>query len=693
MLISQSPTTFTCPICLTENQVISNHGINGSRDSALLKAVDKSGSPAFELSSCNHIFCAACLRAYVRHKLMDGQVDVPCCHFELSSLEDGFRPCNVLIPESDIYQLIHSVGNDCDEVDEDGWGCDKHEQCANSSSSKGSNRDQLWIKYKKLDFDRHHGKDAVRRCPKCDEAHLFDEESMKQYQTQHFTQNVDTVAPGGSYTNGINNSTENMNLMERVLNGFRQTWRDPVDSTVGDARRDAKADDIIQAPKEDEEEKKDKLRSEHDIKKASEGINPTSPKDCFGQHTSLNEPPTATPLVDSKGENDKIPATYDNKNGDSNMDSSEHIVGDFGQIKRDPVDGTTIAAVSDEEIEKIIPAPQEVRDANEKDKPHLIFQERSGRTPEDANSTLTSLDDSKDKASNPRDGGSSKFFEMNHKGAEHTKPPSLAKSTTPNVTCSNCSTEFCYFHSNAHSAGQKACVAYHKKSLELDRANVDYAKNTLHVKPCPTCGISVSKEGGCNQMKCGSCNTHFCWLCGEIIDDGAFPAHFRWWNLKGCANMQLDESLEPKRCTIVGARLLSIFQILVLGIPSLVLTLMCMILCPCFIPGCGNTNRERVVNCFSFWGSFLSSMLVLPFTCVGMLLLSALCCFVALINIFLKAGQGRRSTNESGNHAVGFSRDDNAAAEPENNGTPDLIIREQRLRELEGIFERMEGGS
>lgn len=23
------------------------------------------------------------------------------------------------------------------------------------------------------------------------------------------------------------------------------------------------------------------------------------------------------------------------------------------------------------------------------------------------------------------------------------------------------------------------------------------------------------------------------------IDDGAFPEHFRWWNLNGCPNMQV----------------------------------------------------------------------------------------------------------------------------------------------------------
>jgi hypothetical protein len=57
--------------------------------------------------------------------------------------------------------------------------------------------------------------------------------------------------------------------------------------------------------------------------------------------------------------------------------------------------------------------------------------------------------------------------------------------------------------------------------------------------------------------------------------------------------MQLDENNDPMRCTIFGARMLSFFQIVVLGLPALGLTLLSIVLCPCVVFGCGNTNRER----------------------------------------------------------------------------------------------------
>jgi hypothetical protein len=428
-------TTFTCPICLVEKPAAYTTTTCDLDDSNDCKRdADGASCPIFQLSSCNHQFCTTCLRAYVRSKLFDGEVDIPCCHFKVSSTEeDDFRLCNVLLEEMDIDQLLHlSVGDDDESNTRAELFCTADDPCYDIFTSKSSTcknnksediADQLWIKYQKIKFDLHHGRDAVRRCPNCDEAHLFDEEAMKQYQSKFLSQDAAPAVAAATATDRSNVSTGNL------LSVFQRTPRrgNAKDTSSRDAQRDENIEIVVAADKEQKENPK----VDSDIE-PSDGVIPT--------------------LTTSSINNDEATPSYDEA-----MSSS-------------------------------------------------ITDERGSKPPLESNLAKIPQDET---------------------------TPALIKSKTPIVTCHKCSKEFCYFHSNAHSGTDStsriSCTEYHKKSLELDRANVDFASRVLRAKPCPTCGISVSKEGGCNQIKCGSCGTHFCWLCGAIVDDGAFPEHFRWW--------------------------------------------------------------------------------------------------------------------------------------------------------------------
>lgn len=375
-------------------------------------------------------------------------------------------------------------------------------------------------------------------------------------------------------------------------------------------------------------------------------------------------------------------ANNENNLSAGNMNRFERVFNGFRQMQRHTEDTSAATIREKDEASKPMPEGEENTQKMNEQKEDYSAGVNLSPTPTGEEEACNSLDGEGSDVST-----GIKSFETKQNASEENKSPSLVKSTVPVITCQTCDTEFCYFHSNAHSG--KSCVEYHKQSLESDRANIEYANVTLHAKPCPNCGISVSKEGGCNQMKCGSCGTHFCWICREIVDDGAFPEHFRWWNLRGCANMQLDEAEETLRCTIWGAKLLSAFQIIVLGIPAVTLALVSMILCPCFVIGCGRTNRERIVNSISFWGSFMSSLLLLPFTCLGMVLILTAYWFVAVFACFVKAftsqqGQGRNSDVSENASVGGTSRDVTASG---NAASPEDFIRE-----LESIFERMEEG-
>lgn len=35
--------------------------------------------------------------------------------------------------------------------------------------------------------------------------------------------------------------------------------------------------------------------------------------------------------------------------------------------------------------------------------------------------------------------------------------------------------------------------------------------------PCPKCGVAIQKIMGCNKMTCVTCDSKFCYLCGEIL--------------------------------------------------------------------------------------------------------------------------------------------------------------------------------
>lgn len=39
-------------------------------------------------------------------------------------------------------------------------------------------------------------------------------------------------------------------------------------------------------------------------------------------------------------------------------------------------------------------------------------------------------------------------------------------------------------------------------------------------RPCPSCGVNISKISGCNHITCFSCQFHFCWLCSGKFGSG-----------------------------------------------------------------------------------------------------------------------------------------------------------------------------
>ncbi len=540
------PSVYTCPICLCELAVIRSEGSDSEE-------INDADVPIFTLA-CQHKYCLPCLHEYVRSKLVGGDLQISCCHLHPTDTEEEEEDvCNAAIARCDIKRLIHM-----DYLRRHSYVStwSRHQSTAQDANKTAS--DELWAKFKKLEFDRLHGKDAVRRCPTCDEAALFDVDAMKCHQAKFESIRTENATAGSAPTEARSNNVSGFSRF------FRSRHRQVSNNTAAEV-----------------------------IAESAAAATATT--------TTTAAATTGTTADDASNNAEESPA-----------------------------------GEGDEE------------------QPTVVETEGDLDSEEVANVQI----------------------------AENC----LVKSKSPVITCRSCTTEFCYFHSNAHQG--KSCFAYQNETFQADRTNVEFAARVLRAKPCPNCGISVSKEGGCNQMKCSSCNTSFCWLCSEIIDDGPFPDHFRWWNISGCPNMQLDESEQPKTCTLVCARVLSFLQLLILGVPSIALAIVSMIVCPCMVPGCGSNMRDRVINCVSFWGSFLSSLIMLPFTFLGMLLAASLYCFVGTVKFCLKIP---RNDNDS---TSGQSDDQTERRNsPVDNVTIHQASTEELLRELEILFGRLEEGS
>ena len=95
--------------------------------------------------------------------------------------------------------------------------------------------------------------------------------------------------------------------------------------------------------------------------------------------------------------------------------------------------------------------------------------------------------------------------------------------------CYACETEICTScHVQYHHG--LTCAAFESEKKDGGTQNLDKWLNEEkgNRKRCPKCRAPIEKNGGCNHMVCGQCNTHLCWLCLKMCADGnGFYTHQR----------------------------------------------------------------------------------------------------------------------------------------------------------------------
>lgn len=62
------------------------------------------------------------------------------------------------------------------------------------------------------------------------------------------------------------------------------------------------------------------------------------------------------------------------------------------------------------------------------------------------------------------------------------------------------------------------CLCARKEEHECKKEDVEYVELLRKdTKPCPKCGVQITKVSGCDQMWCTYCKTPFSWTSGEIL--------------------------------------------------------------------------------------------------------------------------------------------------------------------------------
>ena len=92
-----------------------------------------------------------------------------------------------------------------------------------------------------------------------------------------------------------------------------------------------------------------------------------------------------------------------------------------------------------------------------------------------------------------------------------------------NIQCTECNYDICIRCENKwHNVmdGEICGLSNENNKNDLhsknDRKTTNLINNQGYTK-CPTCGIIIEKIDGCNHIHHIPCNTHFCYICGDIL--------------------------------------------------------------------------------------------------------------------------------------------------------------------------------
>lgn len=87
------------------------------------------------------------------------------------------------------------------------------------------------------------------------------------------------------------------------------------------------------------------------------------------------------------------------------------------------------------------------------------------------------------------------------------------------VICDGCVYSWCFYcyapwHHGATCKGSKSATSRSNLVEEWSKQKTTN-RQQRNAFPCPYCGIFIERSGGCPNMTCSRCHTHWCYLCGK----------------------------------------------------------------------------------------------------------------------------------------------------------------------------------
>lgn len=89
---------------------------------------------------------------------------------------------------------------------------------------------------------------------------------------------------------------------------------------------------------------------------------------------------------------------------------------------------------------------------------------------------------------------------------------------TNKVNCCYCFNQFCFICTKPYNDGHK-CTKQDLLTFVSDDLKEIFLSEGKNMKICPGCRSIVMKSGGCDTMKCPSCQIIFCWKCLRKDED------------------------------------------------------------------------------------------------------------------------------------------------------------------------------